>query len=208
MKYHRLVQWGARTLLASALLGLMPACSSTHIQSTRHPAGAGVAPFRNVMVAGVDQNPNRREPFENSTVALLREHGVTGTASYTVVSFDELKGDKEQLRQRLLAAKAESVLFVRVTGKADFAEGPPVSLGSMDMGAVQEAGYVAFTAPPGGEMNTAYRLGARLYRVSDGAVIWGGVLNATMMEDEDSLVFIRKTAKTFVERLAKDKVIP
>jgi hypothetical protein len=78
----------------------------------------------------------------------------------------------------------------------------------MDMGAVQEAGYVAFTAPPGGEMNTAYRLGARLYRVSDGAAIWSGALNATMMEDEDALVFIRKTAKTLVERLSKDKVIP
>ena len=123
------------------------------------------------------------------------------------MSFEQVKGDKEQLRQRLLAAKAESVLFVRVTAKADFVEGPPASLGSMDMGAVDESEYVAFTTP-GGEINTAYHLGARLYRVSDGTVIWSALLETVLKEDADSLVFIRGIARTIVDRMARDKVIP
>jgi hypothetical protein len=123
------------------------------------------------------------------------------------LSFEQVKGDKEQLRQRLLATKAESVLFVRVTAKADFVEGPPAGLGSMGMGAVDESQYVAFTTP-GGEINTAFHLGARLYRVSDGVVTWSAVLDEVLKEEADSNDFIRRTARTIVDRLAKDKVIP
>ena len=160
------------------------------------------------MVAGVDQNPEVRQPFENEVVALLGKRGVTATASHTMFSFDQLKGNKQQLAQQLVAAKVESLLFVRVTGKTDFVEGPPPDLADMDIGAVQEDGYIAFTQPPGGEMNTIYNLGARFFRVSDGAVIWSGVLNETLKDGEDRLYFIRQTARTIVDRLAKDKVIP
>jgi len=195
-------------LIAGLLLAVLPGCSSTHIQSTRHPAGAGVAPFRNVTVVGVDNRPIVRDPFENDVVTLLREHGVDATASHNILTFDQIKGDKKQLHQQLLAAKAESVLFVRVTSRTDFTDGPPASLGDMDnMGAVDESRYVAFTSV-GQDINTRFRLGARLYRVSDGAVIWSAVLDEVMKEDTDSMVFIRDTAKTIVERLARDKVIP
>jgi hypothetical protein len=207
MPSQHLFHWPATALMAAALLVLTPACSSTHIQSTRQPAGVGVPPFRNVTVAGVEQNPDVRQAFENDAVADMNERGVRASASYTRFSFDDLKGNKEQLRKKLLAAGAESVLFVRVTQKADFVEGPPPDLGSMDMGAVDESAYVAFSTP-GGNIDTAFRLGARLYRVSDGAVIWSGVLNTVMKEGSDSLVFIRNTAKTIVERMAKDKIIP
>jgi hypothetical protein len=155
----------------------------------------------------MDQRPEVRDPFENDVVTLLKERGVEGTASHTLLTFDELKGNKEQLRQRLLAAKVESVLFVRVTSRADFMDGPPASLGDLDMGAVDESRYVAFTSV-GGDINTRFRLGARVYRVSDGAVIWSAALDEVMKEDTDSMVFIRDTAKTIVERMARDKVIP
>jgi hypothetical protein len=207
MKHHRLTPWRTSFLLAGTLIALTPGCSSTHIQSTRHPAAAGTAPFHNVVVVGVDQRPEVRDPFENDAAAFLREHGVDGTASYTRYSFAEVKGDKEQLRQRLLAAGTQSLLFVRVTDQGDFVEGPPANLGSMDMGAVDESRYNAFTTP-GGDINTAFRIGARLYRVSDGAVIWSAMLDEVMKEDADSTDFIRRTARTIVDRLAKDKVIP
>src|SRR5262249_4473144 len=145
-------------------------CSSTSMHSARHEA-AGAPPFRSVMVVGVDQRPFVREPFENDAAACLREHGVDGVASYTKFTFDQIKGNKEQLRQLLAAAHQESVLFVRVTQRADFVEGPPPTIGSVDMGAVDEASYVAFSTG-GGEIDTAFRLGARLFRVSDGAVVW------------------------------------
>ena len=159
------------------------------------------------MVVGMDDRPDVRNPFENNVVRYLKERGVAGTASHAQFNMDELKGDKERLRQRFLAAGAESVLFVRVTDRADFVEGPPPSLGDVDAGAVAESRYNALTTP-GGEINTALGLGTRLYRVSDGAVIWSALVQEIMKEDADPDAFIRKTAKAIVDRLAKDKVIP
>ena len=204
---RNLFRWATTSLMAPALLALVAGCSSTRVQSARHPAGLGVPPFRNVMVVGVDQRPEVRDPFENEAVLLLREHGVDGTASYNLFSFQQVQGGKEQLRQQFLAAKAESVLFVRVTSQNDFVDGPPASLGSMDMGAVDESRYNALTTP-GGDINTNFRLGARLYRVSDGAVIWSAALDEIMKEDANPMGFIHKTAKTIVDQMAKDKVIP
>jgi len=207
MKGHHLIKWRNTILTAGALVALAPACTSTHIQSTRHPAGVGSPPFRDVTVVGMDNRPDVRDPFENDFVRCLQGYGVDGTASYTRFSYAEVSGSKEQLRQRLLATNVASVLFVRVTDRADFVDGPPVSLGSMDMSGVDESRYNAFTTP-GGNINSAWRIGARLFRVSDGAVIWSCMLETMMKEDADSLVFMRGVAKEIVERMDKDKVIP
>jgi len=155
----------------------------------------------------MDNRPDVRDPFENDVVRCLQGYGVAGTASHAQFSFAEVSGSKEQVRQRLLAAKVESVLFVRVTDRADFVDGPPASLGSLDEGGVEESVYNAFTVP-GGNINSAWRIGARLFRVSDGAVIWSCLLETIMKEDADSLVFMRGVANTIVDRMAKDKVIP
>jgi hypothetical protein len=159
------------------------------------------------MVVGMDERPDVRDPFENDVARCLKARGVEGTGSHSVLRFDELKGDKEQIRQRLLAAGAESVLFVQVTDKANFVDGPPISLGSDDWSGVAETRYNALTTP-GGNINSAWRLGARVYRISDGAVIWSGLLETVMKEDDDSLAVMRRVAKTIVARLADDKVIP
>ena len=201
------VRWLMIVLIWVGLLGVMTACSSTQIQSSRHQAGMSAAPFRSVMVVGVDQRPEVRDPFENDVVSLLGDHGVNGAASYNKFSFAEVKGDKEQLRGKLKSAGVESLLFVRVTQRTDFVDGAPASLGEMDMSAVDESQYVAFTTP-GGDINTRFRIGARLYRVSDGVVIWSCVLDEVMKEDADSTDFIRRTARAIVDRMAKDKVIP
>jgi hypothetical protein len=164
------------------------------------------APIRNVTVVGMDERPEFRNPFENDTVGFLQEHGVVGNASYARFSLVEMKGDRAQIRQRLVDAKVESVLFVHVTDQTDFGGGPPASLGSMDMAAVDESRYNLAT--PGGEVNTKLRLAARLYRVSDGVVVWTGLMDTIVKEDYDSIVLLRGVAKTIVNRMAQDKVIP
>src|SRR5262245_3509153 len=121
-------------LVFSIVPALLAGCSSTHIQSTAHTTGISAAPVRNVTVVGMDSRPTVRNPFEDDVVRSLQGHGVDGTASHTKLSFAEVNGSKEQIRQRLLAEKAESVLFVRVTDRTDFVSGPPASLGSMDVG--------------------------------------------------------------------------
>lgn len=207
MRDNGLSGWSKACLVAGALVAVGTACSSTHIKSARQPAGMGVPPFRNVTVVGVDRDASVRTPFENDTAALLQQRGVAASPSYPQFSFDDIKGNKEQLRQKLVASGVESLLFVRITAQGDFVDGPPVSLGAMDMEAVDESAYVAFTTV-GGEMNTSFRLGARLYRVSDGAVIWSAALGEIMKEDADAMAFIDRTAKLIVEQMAKDKVIP
>lgn len=156
---------------------------------------------------GMDERAEVRNPFENDLAALLTGRGITANPSHAQFTFAELKGNKEQIRQRLLAIGAEAALFVHVTDQADFASGPPASLGSMDMGAVDESRYNALTRP-GGDVDTSLRLGTRLYRVSDGAVVWSGLLQTLVKEDYDSMVLMRNVARTIVAQMAKDKVIP
>jgi hypothetical protein len=195
------------TILKAALPLLLAGCASTHIESRLATAGMSAAPFRQVMVVGRDSRPDVRDPFENDLVRYLQTHGVEGTASHTRFRLAELKGDKEDVRQRLVAANVVSVLFVHVTDRSDFVEGPPASLGSLDTSGFDESRYEAFTVP-GGDINTNFRIGARFYRVSDGAVIWSCVLDTIMKEDTDSLTFMRGVAKELVDRMVKDKVIP
>src|SRR5262245_40341340 len=111
-----------RLIIVGALLAVLPACSTTDVQSVRHPAAMGGGQVRNVIVIGVDQRAEVRDPFENDAVRFLQERGVQGTASYTRFSFDEIKGDKEQIRQKLQGAGAESLLFARVTQRTDFVD--------------------------------------------------------------------------------------
>ncbi len=196
-----------RALCLASVLALLAGCTSTHIQSSRHAAAAGTPLLTNIVVIGVDQSREVRAPFENNVVRCLQARGVRGTSSYPRLSLDEVNGDQQQLRQRLLAAGAQSVLIVRVTDREDFVDGPPASLGSLDANAVAESRYTAFTTP-GGDINTVLFLGGRCYRLSDGAVIWSCRLQEVMKEDTDSVVFMRKTAKALVDQLAKDKVIP
>ncbi len=165
-------------------------------------------PFGNVMVVGVDERADFRNAFESDAVSFLKEHGVAGNASHDSFSLDELKGDREQIRQRLLAAKVESVLSVRVTDQTDSAPGgPPVTLGNVGAGAVYESAYNALTMP-GGSDNYNVRLAARLYRVSDGVVVWTAMMDTVVKEDYDSIVLLRGVAKTIVDRMARDKMIP
>src|SRR5262249_38366973 len=153
--------------------------------------------FRNITVVGMDERSEVRKPFENDVVALLQKHGLEATASHAQFSFDEVRGDKEQIRQRLLSAKAESVLFVRVTDQADFASGAVASLGNMDMASVDESRYNALTRP-GGDVDASLRIGARLFRVSDGSVIWSGLVSTVRKEDYDSVVLLQSIAKKIV----------
>jgi len=198
-----------RSCLVGAILlaAILTACTSTHMQSNRTPAGMAAPPFRNVMVVGVDVRPEVRRAFENDVVGFLRAREVAGTASNSRFSLDQLKGNKEQVRDRLLAAGAQSVLVVRVTDRTDFVKGASPSLGSLDLGAVDESRFNAFTQP-GGEVDTAFGFGIRLYRVSDGSLIWSALAKTVMKEDSDSAVFLRKVAKAIVDQMAKDKVIP
>lgn len=206
-KKQRLLPRWSRRLMTGVLLALLPACSSVKMKSSRTAATNTAGPFRRVLVVGIDDRPLVREGFENDLVAFLNKRSVSGTSSYSRFPLEQMKGDKGQVRERLAATGADSVLFVRVTDRADVADGPPASLGDIDMAAVDELRYNAFTTP-GGAMNNVFKFQARLYRISDANPVWDAQVEAVMKEDTDSILLMRKVAGKIVAQLGRDRVIP
>jgi hypothetical protein len=190
----------------SALL-LLAACQSTGIEGFAIPAAQLAAPVRDIFVVGMDERPNIRAQFENDVVAALHKRQVVAVASYPQYPLARLMGNSDQVHQTLVAANAVFVLFVRVADRATFLPGAPGSPGDMSMGAVEEARYVRFTEGAG-QIQSDLRLGAKLFRVSDGHLVWSGVVDTVLKENYESIVLLQTIAKEIVARMATDKVIP
>ena len=191
-----------------ALLGfLFIGCSSTHIDTTRNWSVQLGSPFRNILVVAMDERPEMRQRAENDIVRFLQARNVRGTATVGSFTFAEFKGDREQIRQKLAGANGDAVLFVRVADRDTFKDGAVGSLGGYDMGAVSESRYVRLTAG-GGEIKSDIQIGARLFRLSDGALIWSGLVDTKIGDNSDSVVVLDNIAKTIVEGMVKDQVIP
>jgi hypothetical protein len=155
----------------------------------------------------MDQRQDVRSQFENDAVHWLQTRNVQGVPSYPNYSLADFRGGRDQVRQKGANAKAESVLIVRVGDRATYNDGPPADMGSgLGWGEVDEVRYNLST--PGGDINTDIRLEAKVFRVSDGTMMWSGLIDVIQKENYDSIVLLRTTTKAIVDRLAKDKVIP
>lgn len=198
----QLVLW----LACLSSLALLTSCSSTHIQSSRVPAVPAAAPFHNVLVVGMDERPEVRSQFEVDLVYFLQQRKVVGVASYKQFALSEFKGDRAAIRKKCASAGVESVLLVRMTGRTTFAEGHQGGLGSLDGSTADETSYELFSAD--GSFNTDMRLEAKLFRVSDAAPIWNGVVDTIIKQDNDTRHMLWGVAKAIISRLAKDQVIP
>src|SRR5260221_7814834 len=66
-------------LAGSALL--FTGCSSTHLQTTRNSSVQLAAPFRNVLVVGMDERPDVRQRFENDVDRFLEARKIHGIAT-------------------------------------------------------------------------------------------------------------------------------
>jgi hypothetical protein len=193
-------------LASLSALALLTACSSTHIQSARVPVVPAAALFHKVLVVGMDERPDVRRQFEVDMVYFLKQRKVEGVASYQQFALSEFKGDRTAIRQKCVSAGAESVLLMRITGRTTVIEGHQGGLGSLDGSTPDETSYELFTAE--GTFNTDIRLEAKLFRVSDAAPIWNGVVDTIIKEDRDTRYMLWGVAKAIVARLAKDQVIP
>jgi len=203
---HRFSTGSLTIALAGAAL-LFMGCSSTRMQTTRNSSVQLAAPFRNVLVVGMDERPDIRQRFENDVVRFLearKVHGIATAGSFTLAEF---RGDRAQIRQKFAAAKGDCVLFVHVTDRDSFSQGPPASLGSDDMGAVSESRYIVMTSV-GGAIQSDVQIGARLFRLPDSTLIWSGLVDTKLGENYDPVVVLDSVAKTIVDGMAKDQVIP
>ena len=178
-------------LWAAGAISLLTSCSSTHIQASRTQAGLSAPPFHSVLVAAVDNRPDIRAQFESDMIYCLQQRKVVGVGSSDRFTLAELKGVGEELRKKCASAGAEALLLVRTTDRTTFETGP---------GYERLSGF--------GDIKTDVQLTATLYRLSDGAPLWTGVVDTILKEQYNSIVVLRKVAQAIVNSLAKDKVIP
>ena len=193
-------------LMAAVAVIILTSCSSTRIESTLNPAVVGAAPVRSVLVVGMWERPEVRTRFESDMVYFLAQHSVAAVGSQGRFTLDEFRGDRKQLREKLEAAKVSFVLITRETARTTFLGPPSGAGGDMSWGEADDfvSGHAALSA---GDIKTDVRLGAKLYRVSDGAVLWSGLVDTLLKENYNSVAVSKRVAETIVKRMVKDKVI-
>jgi len=98
------------------IIGLVACSASTTLTSRWHDPNYSGAPLNKVFVfAVVDKEVNRRA-LEDSYIARLKKHGVTGIASYTVIKDPKHAYDETQLKAIVVKSKANAVLISRLVG--------------------------------------------------------------------------------------------
>lgn len=178
-------------LLAFCAVSLLTACSSTHIRGSKTSAASSVSPFRNVMVAALDDRPDVGAQFESDVVYFLQQRKVVGVGSSGRFALSDFQEVGEEIRKKCANTGAESLLLVRTTDRTTFEKGP---------------GYERYTEAT--DIETDVQLTATLYRLSDGALIWNGVVDTILKDQYDTRVVMKKVANVIVNNLAKEKVIP
>ena len=198
--------WAGPLLVLLALVA--SSCSGIKIQSQRSTGLAGVGAVHNMLVVPLDGRPEMCFEFEKAFVAQWKVAQVTATGNQGRFPQSDFKGDREVLRQKLLAAGVESVLLVRPTDRTTTMRGSGVA-GTMAGGAtswseVEDARYEAYTAGP--SITTIQVVTGKLFRVSDGALLWNSSTQLTLGNDYSPDVMFRQLAVTIAGQLQQDKV--
>jgi TolB-like protein len=197
----------APDVAAAATLLLLVACASPGMRGAVNPAAHLDSPIRTMLVVGMDERPLIRAGWENDVVAALQKRQVNAVASYNQFPLTTFSGTQDQIRQALAAANVQFALFAKTGDRTDFVAGAPMSFSERDISSAQASQYLYLTAG-GGDIETDLRLGAKLYRVSDGALVWSGVVDKVVKEGYDSIALLRSIARSLVGEMSSAKVIP
>jgi len=183
-------------------------CSSVKIQSQRNPAVTGPVAARRLMVVGLEERPAVRAQFENQFVAQWKVASVECSSSHQQFALSSFSGDREEIRRKLAAAGLETVLAVRATDRVSGVEGAGVNVGlyggGLSWSDVDESRYRRFTS--GGEITTYVILSGKLFRVSDGALLWSSSTEIKLGESYDQDGVLREAAGAIAGQLRHDKV--
>lgn len=196
------------TVSVAALLAV--SCSSLQTQGFRNPSAPDAVAANPILIVAMDDRASIRNSFEAQVVAELQPHQVTAYLGSARFPAGELRGTREQLLQRLAAAKIATVLLTRMTDRSSYVErggfGRPIAGGDYNWSDLNEARYQLYTS--GGGINSDVRLETKLIHVPDGKVLWIGYTDVVLGEDFDPDAMIRQVAHAIVKGLAADKLIP
>lgn len=194
-------------LLLGVLALAVSSCGSVKIQSQRSPGISGLGAVHKMMVVAVDERPDMCIQFENQFVKQWLVPQVECTASHGRFTRADFMGDREAVRRKLAAAGAEVVLVVRATDRATGVQGPgtvAAVTGVTSWSEVGEARYQLFTS--GGEITTVQTVTGRLFRVSDGTLVWSSAAQVTMGDQYNLDTLMQELAGKIAGQLRRDQV--
>lgn len=105
-----------RTVLLPVLLLTLTGCASVSMVASWKEPAAPQKSYRKLLVAGISENGQMRQLFEEILATELRKKGVSAIPSYTLTGMKE-KQSRESLEKAVRAASADAVLTTRVTAR-------------------------------------------------------------------------------------------
>lgn len=163
------------SLLVVGLLAVTGCAAGTKLRGTWHEPEGGTQPIRHVMIIHATRTGGARRVFEDRFAAALRARGVEGEASYAMVGdnlLDSARVDMEVHKGHCDGILVTKVLddetvrsYYRPAGQFASSRGQSWSRYSRNQTQVIETRVI--------DMET------RLYRVSDGKLLWSGLTRSS-----------------------------
>lgn len=177
------------TLAAMAFLVLAVSCATTSTKITESwvsPDFHGPLAYQKVFVLFIGPNQAARIPIEGAIAASLQRHGVTGVPANLSVPDSVLK-DIPRLKEQLAQIHVDAVVVTRFLNKSERTQ--YVSTDPLYWGAYPTFwGYYNWAYPtvfsPGYYVtDTIYKAETRIYDLSSGRLIWGGMSRSMNPDD-------------------------
>jgi hypothetical protein len=197
----------AACLATLALVLATTSCYSVKSHSGVNPSLASVPAVDRLTVIAIDERPEVRTMFERELATALQSSKTTVTEGYRAFPINELKGDRETLRQKFVTAGVPFILVSRVSDRTVAASsGPKVGVGgSFDWADLDSSRYQLYTS--GGEIKTHLRVDTKLYRVSDAQVLWGAATDMVLDENYVPEKMLRALTSKIAGQLKRDGVV-
>ena len=198
--------------LASVVLALLSACSSTTLVDQWQSPDFKGGPFKRILVVGITKEAVIRRVFEDEFVRQLRARGTDAVASYTLIPEDG-QVERPRLERAVKEAGADGVIVTRVVKveqKTQVVPGTPAFPGfGTDIYGFYGTGWggvwTGYASPPAVFQYEEVRAETKLFDARSAALVWAAQSDIFAPTDarKDSADF----ASRIIAALASRKLI-
>jgi hypothetical protein len=208
---HRLHPF-ALCALATWLCG----CAATRVETT-WKAPDCPQPVGKIAVLAIEERGLVREGFENRFVRQLRKTGASAVVTFDLLSLPDIKEDKRAAAERFRSTGAQTVLILRLAGKAssyhESRAGNEHYVGTVS--GIDNLGWydyysVAFMdmSPTYGNLKQTVYVDAGLFDLNTEKRLWFGTTQTVLKEDMDRVSEMDPFVEKIVAAMRKDGVVP
>lgn len=212
--------------LLSLLLGVaLSGCASVSMVASWKDRASPPKSYRNFLVAGISENGQMRQVFEEVLVTELRRKGIAAIPSYTVTGMKG-KQSRESLENAVATTAADAVLTTRVTARKRAADtrvgyvmtergftNPYLSdydLLPYDLYGFYGASVVSYATfdmkPVEVTTSTTFTLETNLFDTATGRLVWSGT--STVANPKGIITVSEEFAGAVIPALVKEGLIP